>query len=191
MVAAPRIEVDVDPAADGGRTAVAELTGARAADLVLLNDGDLTYAKIRLDEASTAAVPTLLPLIGDSLARAVLWAATLDAVVDGERPVAELVTLVLAALPVETEVVIIEDVLRATRSLVDRYSTPETRPAALELVAAGRRPAAGRLRAGRFPAAGRGPRADRRDRRRGPAARLAGRRGRAGRAGRSTPTCAG
>jgi len=55
--------------------------------------------------------------------------------VDGERPVAELVTLVLAALPVETEVVIVEDVLRATRSLVDRYSTPETRPAALELVA--------------------------------------------------------
>ncbi|MFF5292942.1 aminopeptidase N [Paractinoplanes globisporus] len=105
------------------------------ADLVLLNDGDLTYAKIRLDEASNAAVPVVLPLIGDSLARAVLWAATLDAVVDGERPVAELVTLVLAALPVETEVVIVEDVLRATRSLVDRYSTADTRPAALELVA--------------------------------------------------------
>ncbi|MFI5895554.1 aminopeptidase N [Actinoplanes sp. NPDC051513] len=103
--------------------------------LVLLNDGDLTYAKIRLDDASTAAVPSMLPLIGDSLARAVLWASTLDAVVDGEQPVAELVTLVLAALPVETEVVIVEDVLRATRSLVDRYSTPETRPAALELVA--------------------------------------------------------
>jgi len=65
----------------------------------------------------------------------VLWAATLDAVVDGERPVAELVTLVLTALPVETEVVIIEDVLRATRGLVDRYATPQARPAALELVA--------------------------------------------------------
>ncbi|HEX5201847.1 MAG TPA: aminopeptidase N [Actinoplanes sp.] len=103
--------------------------------LLLLNDGDLTYAKIRLDEASTAAVPSLLPLIDDSLARAVLWASTLDAVVDGERPVAELVTLVLAALPMETEVVIVEDVLRATRGLVDRYATAETRPAALELVA--------------------------------------------------------
>src|SRR6185436_16291920 len=100
-----------------------------------LNDGDLAYAKIRLDDDSAANVPLLLPLIGDSLARAVLWASTLDAVVDGERPVAELVTLVLAALPVETEVVIVEDVLRATRSLVDRYSTLETRPAALELVA--------------------------------------------------------
>src|SRR6185312_17473608 len=81
------------------------------------------------------AVPMFLPLLDDSLARAVIWAATLDAVVDGELPVAGLVTLVLAALPVETDVVIIEDVLKMVRTLVDRYATPETRPAALELVA--------------------------------------------------------
>jgi aminopeptidase N len=127
-----RIEVEIEAVE---RTEIGELAGEPVADLLLLNDGDLTYAKIRLDEASTAAVPALLPLLDDSLARAVLWASTLDAVVDGERPVAELVTLVLAALPVESEVVVIEDVLRATRSLVDRYSTPQTRPAALELVA--------------------------------------------------------
>ncbi|WP_250009110.1 aminopeptidase N [Actinoplanes sp. M2I2] len=126
------VEVEVDAT---GRTEVPELAGEPVADLLLLNDGDLTYAKIRLDDESAAAVPAVLPLIGDSLARAVLWAATLDAVVDGERPVAELVTLVLAALPVESEVVIVEDVLRATRSLVDRYATPEARPAALELLA--------------------------------------------------------
>ncbi|WP_203787814.1 aminopeptidase N [Paractinoplanes rishiriensis] len=132
VVRRERVEAEVDAS---GRTVVPALAGARAADLLLLNDGDLTYAKIRLDEDSTAAVPTVLPLIGDSLARAVIWASTLDAVVDGERSVAELVTLVLTALPVESEVVIVEDVLRATRSLVDRYATPETRPAALELVA--------------------------------------------------------
>ncbi|WP_328466392.1 aminopeptidase N [Actinoplanes sp. NBC_00393] len=126
------VEAELDAS---GRTVIAELAGEPAADLLLLNDGDLTYAKIRLDDDSAAAVPMLLPLLDDSLARAVIWAATLDAVVDGERPVAELVTLVLAALPVETEVVLIEDVLRATRGLVDRYATPETRPAALELVA--------------------------------------------------------
>ncbi|WP_127504820.1 aminopeptidase N [Actinoplanes solisilvae] len=126
------IEVEV---AAAERTMVPELAGEEVADLLLLNDGDLTYAKIRLDDESATAVPVLLPLIGDSLARAVLWASTLDAVVDGERPVAELVTLVLAALPVETEVVIVEDVLRATRNLVDRYSTAEARPDALALVA--------------------------------------------------------
>ncbi len=129
-----RIELDLDPAA-GSRTPVPELSGERAADLLLLNDGDLTYAKVRLDDRSMAAVPQILPLLDDSLARAVIWAAVLDAVADGERPVAELVTLVLAALPVETEVVVVEDVLRMTRSLVDRYAGPETRPAALELLA--------------------------------------------------------
>ena len=112
-----------------------ELTGEPAADLLLINEGDLTYAKIRLDEASADAVPQMLPLLDDSLARALVWGATLDAVVDGERPVSELVTLVLAALPVEREVVLVEDVLRMTRALVDRYPTPETRPAALEMLA--------------------------------------------------------
>ncbi|HEY7274167.1 MAG TPA: aminopeptidase N [Actinoplanes sp.] len=136
VVCRRRLEVDVDPAVDGGRTEVADLTGEPVADLLLLNDGDLTYAKIRLDDGTVAAVPPLLPLLEDSLARAVIWGATLDTVVDGERPVAELVAQVFAALPAETEVVILEDVLKITRGLVDRYSTPETRPAALALIAA-------------------------------------------------------
>ena len=129
------IETDIDPVADGGRTVLPQLTGEPAADLLLVNDGDLTYAKIRLDGASAEAVPMILPLLDDSLARALVWGATLDAVGDGEQPVAELVTLVLAALPVEREVALVEDVLRMTRSLVDRYPAPETRPAALELLA--------------------------------------------------------
>ncbi|BCJ51598.1 aminopeptidase [Actinoplanes sp. NBRC 14428] len=129
------VEVDVDPEVDGARTEVPELTGEPVADLLLVNDGDLTYAKIRLDEASAAAVPKILPLLDDSLTRAVIWGAVLDAVIDGERPVAELVTLVLAALPVEREVVVAEDVLGMTRALVDHYPAPEARPAALELLA--------------------------------------------------------
>jgi aminopeptidase N len=129
------IELDLDPAVDGGRTPVPALTGEPVADLLLVNDGDLTYAKVRLDDESAAAVPQILPLLDDSLARALVWGATIDAVSDGERPVAELVTLVLAALPVEREVVLVEDVLRMTRALVDRYPTPETRPAALEMLA--------------------------------------------------------
>ena len=130
-----RIELDLDPDRDGGRTPVPELTGEAVPDLLVLNDGDLTYAKVRLDDASVAAVPLVLPLVADPLARAVIWAALLDAVQDGERPVAELVALVLAALPVETEVVVIEDVLNLSRRLVDLYSSPETRGPALEMVA--------------------------------------------------------
>jgi aminopeptidase N len=43
-----RVEVDIA----GERTVLAELAGERQPDLVLVNDDDLTYAKIRLDEHS-------------------------------------------------------------------------------------------------------------------------------------------
>ncbi|WP_092557698.1 aminopeptidase N [Actinoplanes derwentensis] len=132
VVLRSRHEVELDTS---GRTVLADLAGQPVAELLLLNDGDLTYAKIRLDEQSAAAAPGLLPDLDDSLARAVIWASILDAVVDGERPVAELVMQVLAALPAESEVTIVEDVLSATRGLVDRYATPEIREAALEMLA--------------------------------------------------------
>ncbi len=47
-----RVELDVA----GARTEVPELVGHPAADLVLVNDDDLTYAKLRLDERSLATL---------------------------------------------------------------------------------------------------------------------------------------
>ena len=116
-----RFEVDVDPTADGGRTVLTRLAGRPAARLLLPNDGDLAYAKIRLDPASVAAVPELLPTLADPLARAVLWGEVLDAVTDAERPVADLVALIRTALPAETEVIIVEAVLTLAGALIDRY----------------------------------------------------------------------
>ncbi|WP_406083261.1 aminopeptidase N [Micromonospora zamorensis] len=130
-----RDEVDIDPAADGGRTVLGELTGAPAARLLLLNDGDLSFAKVRLDPASADAVPLVLPGLTDPLARAVLWSEALDAATDGERPVTGLVELMVAALPAETEVIIAEDVLTLSRSLIDRYLDPLARSTALARVA--------------------------------------------------------
>lgn len=130
-----RDEVDIDPAADGGRTVLGELTGVPAARLLLLNDGDLSFAKVRLDPASADAVPLVLPVLTDPLARAVLWSEALDAATDGERPVTGLVELMVAALPAETEVIIAEDVLTLSRSLIDRYLDPLARSTALARVA--------------------------------------------------------
>ncbi|MCZ7427846.1 aminopeptidase N [Micromonospora sp. WMMA1949] len=130
-----RFEVDLDPDADGGRTPLPELVGRPATGLVLPNAGDLTFAKIRLDPASADAVPLLLPGLDDSLARALLWAETLDAVTDGERPAGALAGLIGAALPAETEVTIVEDVLLLSRRLIDRYLDPLARDAALLRVA--------------------------------------------------------
>ncbi|MGC4821927.1 aminopeptidase N [Micromonospora sp. DT63] len=130
-----RTEVDLDPAVDGGRTVLDELAGEPAAQVLLLNDGDLTYAKVRLDPASADAVALLLPRLTDPLTRAVLWGEALDAVTDGERPVGGLVDLMVEALPAETEVIIAEDVLTLSRSLVDRYLDPLARSTALARVA--------------------------------------------------------
>ena len=105
---AERIEVDLDPAADGGRTALPGLTGRVAEGLLLPNDGDLTFAKIRLDPASADAVGTVLPGLADPLARALLWEESLDAATDGERPVSAVVSLLTVALPTETEVAVAE-----------------------------------------------------------------------------------
>ncbi|MGB2571803.1 aminopeptidase N [Micromonospora citrea] len=130
-----RIEVDLDPDVDKGRTELAELVGEPATGLLLPNDGDLTFAKIRLDPASADVVPMVLPGLTDQLARALLWGETLDAARDGERPVTALVSLIAAALPAETEVIIAEEVLGLSRGLIDRYLDPLAREAALLRVA--------------------------------------------------------
>ncbi len=54
--------------------------------LLLLNDGDLTYAKVRFDPDSFDAVRTSLSGLPDPLTRAVVWNALRDAVRDGELP---------------------------------------------------------------------------------------------------------
>ncbi|MEV7226787.1 aminopeptidase N [Polymorphospora sp. NPDC051019] len=147
VVLRERLEIDLDPAVDGGRTVVEGLRGQPAADLLLPNHGDLTYAKVRLDPASAAAVPLILPLLDDSLARAVLWTEMIEAVRDAERPVGDLVALVLAALPVETEAVVVEDVLWVAGRFIDRYLDPAGRSVARGLVAQ----ACDRLLAGAAP----------------------------------------
>ncbi|TDC35408.1 aminopeptidase N [Micromonospora sp. 15K316] len=133
--AVERIEVDLPSDAPQGRTVLPELTGVPAAQLLLPNDGDLTFAKVRLDPASADAVPLVLPGLADPLARALLWREALDAATDGERPVSGLVALIAAALPAETEVIIAEDLLAQSRSLVDRYLDETTRETSLALIA--------------------------------------------------------
>ena len=77
---AATLEIDVE----GELTDVAELVGEQQPDLLLLNDGDLTYAKIRLDERSLATVVDGLGTLDDSLARALCWGAAWDMTRDAE-----------------------------------------------------------------------------------------------------------
>ena len=73
------------------------------ADLVLLNDGDLTYAKARLDDRSLDAVERGLSSLGDPLARGLVWSALWNATRDGELGVARYLAIVEAHAPAETD----------------------------------------------------------------------------------------
>jgi aminopeptidase N len=132
-----RVEADLDPAVDHGRTLVPALTGQSAGDLLLPNDGDLTYAKIRFDPASQAALLDTLPRLDDSLARALIWASVTDAVRDAQMPAGDLVGLCAAALPSETSQAVFRDVVMfVTATVIDQYLPEGEQPAARATLAA-------------------------------------------------------
>jgi aminopeptidase N len=125
----PREVVPVE--VTGARTAVDDLIGLPAADLLLLNDGDLSYAKVRLDDASMASLASTLPAVGDPLTRALLWGAAWDATRDGELSAHAFVDICAAGLPVEDNVVIFPTVIRYVLVFaIDRFLAPADRPAA-------------------------------------------------------------
>ncbi|MEU8467586.1 aminopeptidase N [Streptomyces sp. NPDC029006] len=122
-----RVEADL-PAADGLSLRTA---GPRPA-FVLLNDGDLTYAKIRFDAASAETARTHLSGLPEPLTRAVVWNALRDAVRDGELPAAAYLQTARAHLPHETDLAVAQGVLAfASGQIADQYLAPEDRPAAL------------------------------------------------------------
>ncbi|MFF9620885.1 aminopeptidase N [Streptomyces griseosporeus] len=105
--------------------------------LLLLNDGDLTYAKVRFDAESFDTVRTGLSQLPEPLTRAVVWNALRDAVRDGELPAAAYLEAARAHLPQETDLALVQGVLGFARAQVaDRYVRPEERPAALAALAA-------------------------------------------------------
>ncbi|PWH06855.1 aminopeptidase N [Brachybacterium endophyticum] len=116
------IEVDVD----GEVTEVDGLVGA-GADLWLLNDGDLAYAKTRLDEDSLAIAMEHLRDIEDPLARTLIWSAAWDMVRDGELPSRRFQQLVLANITGEDSSSVLRTLLGQLRSVAGPYAAPEER----------------------------------------------------------------
>ncbi|HET6626737.1 MAG TPA: aminopeptidase N [Nocardioidaceae bacterium] len=123
LVRRTNVETDIK----GERTEIAELVGEKQPDLVLLNDGDLTYAKIRLDERSLATVVSSIDSLEDSLARALCWGATWDMTRDAEMSTTDFVRLVLQGVGTETDLTAVGALLRYGKQAVDTYSAPATR----------------------------------------------------------------
>ncbi|MRG58625.1 aminopeptidase N [Agromyces sp. CFH 90414] len=99
LIRTHRVELDVD----GASTDVPGLAGRHLPDLLLVNDDDLTYAKVRLDERSFKTAIEHLAEIGDPVARAVILGSAWDAVRDAELPATEFVKLVLRSVGHETQ----------------------------------------------------------------------------------------
>ncbi|WP_307716016.1 aminopeptidase N [Streptomyces sp. V4I23] len=100
--------------------------------LVVLNDGDTTYAKVRLDAASWAIALRSLSGIPDPLTRAVVWNAARDMVRDGELAPTAYLEAARAHLPRETDLAVVQGVLAfAAGQIADCYLPAEQRPAAL------------------------------------------------------------
>ncbi len=122
------IEVACDPAVDGGRTPVPELVGRPAADLLLVNDGDLSFARVRFVPGAVDRLPTLLPALADPVSRTVVWSAAWDMLRSGELAPEQFVDLLVAALPAEPELAILEELLQLVRRfLTHRYLPAERR----------------------------------------------------------------
>ena len=101
-------------------------------DLLLLNDGDESYAKIRLDASSLAWAVDGLATIADPLSRAVVWTALRDLVRDGELAPIDYLTVVGRQLPTEDDLSIVGGVLGFARHhVIDRYLDPAARTTAL------------------------------------------------------------
>ena len=123
LVRRTNVETDIT----GELTEVAQLVGEKQPDLVLLNDGDLTYAKIRLDERSLATVVSSIDSLDDSLARALCWGATWDMTRDAEMSATDFVKLVLQGVGTETDLTAVGALLQYAKQAVDTYSNPATR----------------------------------------------------------------
>ena len=113
----------------GELTEVPALVGERRPDLVLLNDQDLTYAKIRLDDRSLETLVSSIDTLDDSLARALCWGAAWDMTRDAEMTTTAFAELVLRGVRTETDLTAVGALLRYAKQAVDTYSAPAHRDA--------------------------------------------------------------
>jgi aminopeptidase N len=121
LVRRERLELDVV----GAETNVPQLVGVSQPDLLLVNDGDLTFAKIRLDERSWKTATEHLGALVDPLSRTLIWSAAWDMTRDAEVTTGDFLSLVLSGIGRETDIAVVQGVLRQAKAAIDQYAAPE------------------------------------------------------------------
>jgi aminopeptidase N len=123
LVRTERVELDVD----GELTAVPQLAGKQRPAVVLLNDDDLSYAKVRLDEHSLAFVTEHLGDFESSLPRALCWASAWDMTRDGELATRDYLALVLSGIGKESDIGVVQSLHHQVKVAVELYADPAAR----------------------------------------------------------------
>jgi aminopeptidase N len=119
------IEVDIA----GELTEIKELAGKKAADLLLINDHDQTYAKLRFDDRSVETMKKYLGQLDDSLARGLIWASLWDSTRDGELSASDYIEIALNALKGETDISMITATFTQIDTAIWAYLAPKNRDA--------------------------------------------------------------
>lgn len=127
LVRTSRIELDVD----GELTTVEFPANTPRPAVILLNDDDLSYAKVRLDEESLRVVTAHLGDFTESLPRALSWASAWDMTRDGELATRDYLALVLSGIAKETDIGVVQSLHRQVKLALDLYAAPEWREAGL------------------------------------------------------------
>ena len=125
------IETDVS----GASTEVPALVGEAQPDLVLINDDDLSYAKIRLDEHSLKTLATSISSLTSSLPAALCWASAWDMCRDGEMAARDYVWLVLGGVDSVRDISVVQTLLRQAGQAIRRFAYPPWREEGMTLMA--------------------------------------------------------
>jgi len=115
---------DVTVDTDGPSTEVDALVAVQRPELILPNGGDLTYAKLHLDEVSLRNARTHVAAIADPMSQALVLDALWHMCRDGALPARDYVEAVLAALPGITVSAVRESHLRTVVTAIARYARP-------------------------------------------------------------------
>jgi aminopeptidase N len=135
---ARRLRVETDIA--GARTVIPEIIGQRRPDLVLVNDDDLTYAKVRLDDHSLQTlIDNSIGLFTDPLPAALCWSAAWQMCRDGEMATRDYIRLVLSGITSVADISVVQTLLRQASQATRRFADPDWRATGLALLANGLR----------------------------------------------------
>ncbi len=126
-----RIELDVA----GERTQVPELVGDQLPDLILVNDDDLSFAKIRLDDHSLRTMISSGSHFAEPLPAALCLAAAWDMLRDAELAARDYLMLALSAVPATTDMSVLQTVVFQAIGAVRNYAEPGWRRTGLSQLA--------------------------------------------------------